>query len=366
MQRRTFLRSSVAGVLTGSLATQLEAAAAPLQPATDEQAERALGALRAAKRVEARGAFAELRSTYHSDAVLMEPSLAKPAVGRAAIADGLRALAPERTLLYFYYRQPQVVQAGNAALVVSNYEAGYRVGDKVVEDSGKTSNVVLLGPEPPLIAQEVVVPNIYAGSYGSLGTALARPRYARFPLRALGQPPFQAPDSAGGGESDVLFSLVRRINGAWVDGRPEEILRVSNPTGAFLIGDYSAFYITGTEAFREHFDDFYSTGRVMSIHEVNPVVRIWGPMAAVAFDFDLDYAINNQQRRAPGRAVYTFVRSGQAAGAAVRPLGRRPAGAERADIRLNTTTVSEPWSMGACAASHLVGPTIGDPYVIPE
>jgi hypothetical protein len=336
MQRRTFLRSSVAGVITGSLATHLESAHAA--PTPQDASARALAALRAARRLETQGNLAGLRTTYHSDAVLLDPALAKPSVGRAEIVASMSAVAPQRRLLYFYYRQPQVVQAGNAALVVSNYESGYRVGDSTVEDSGKTANVVLLGPNPPLIAQEVRVPNIYAGSYGSLGTALARPRIGRFPLRALGQPPFRVPTTAGGGENDVLFGLVRRIDRAWVEGRPEEILRMSNPSGTFLIGDYSPFYITGTEALREHFADFYSTGRVTSLQELSPVVRIWGNMAAVAFDFDLDYAINNQQRRAPGRAVYTFVR---------------------------TTAVPGRWTMVACAATHLVAANIGDPYPLP-
>ncbi len=353
MRRRAFLGSSVAAVLTGSLATRLDAAHA----APPEQADRALAALRNARSLEAQGNYNRLMDTYHSDALLLDPVLPKPAVGRAAIVESLQQVAPKRKLVYYYYRQPQVVQAGNAAVVVANYEAGYMVEDRLVEDSGKTSNVVMLGPTPPLIAQEVNVPNVYAGSYGARGTALARPRFGRFPLRMLGQPPFRAPDTAGGGESDVLFNLVKRIHRAWVAGRTDEILGLSNPVGTFLIGDYSPFYVTGPTALRQHFDDFYATGRVNSIQELNPVVRIWDSMAAVSFDFDLDYSINNVRRRAPGRGVYTFVKSGQSA------VGG--GGGVRSDVHFasNTASFADP-SMTVCAASHIVGGDIGDPYTV--
>jgi hypothetical protein len=207
-----------------------------------------------------------------------------------------------------------------------------------VEDSGKSTSVVLLGPNPPLIAMEVDVPNIYAGSYGARGTALARPRFGIFPLRALGQPPITAATTAGGGENDVLFNLVKRINRAWVAGNAAEIMRTANRSGVFLVGDYSPFYLSGTEQIREHFDDFYQTSRVHSIQELSPTVKIWGDVAAVAFTFDLDYEINNQRRRAPGRAVYTFVRRGAA---------------------------GLPWGMAACSATHLVTRDIGDPYPLP-
>jgi hypothetical protein len=334
MHRRSFLGSCATGAVAGALVpafdgvTRLEA----MQPSV---ATRALAALRAAKQQEATGNGAALRNAYHSDAIVVEPSSLKPLLGRASGADLARRNGRDQRLLYFYYRQPQVVSLGNAALVVSNYEAGYTINGKTIEDTGKSTNVVLLGANPPLIAQEVVIPNLYAGSYGALGSALAKPRFGIYPLRALGRPTGPAL-SAGGGENDVLFSLVRRINSLWVSNKPAEILQLGNPGGVFLVGDYSPYYITGTTEITEHFADFYKTGRVNAIRELNPSVRIWGDAAAVAFDFDLDYVIGNRTRKAPGRAVYTFGKQGTQ------------------------------WTMAACAASHLVISSIGDPYPLPN
>ena len=338
MRRRSFIASCATGAVAGSLAPVLNTVRASEPP--QDAAGRALAALRAARKVEATGAADRMRSTYHSDAIVVEPGTLTPIVGRAAIATVGRTAMTDRKLQYFYYRQPQVVVAGNAALVVSNYEAGYTVGGKTVEDSGKSSSVVLLGPAQPLIAEDMIVPNIYAGSYGARGTALTKPRFGIFPLRALGQPPLTAPRSAGGGENDVLFNLVRQINRAWVSGSAQQLLGYANRSGVFLFGDYSPYYIAGTTEIKEHFDDFYQTSHVNSITELDPTVKIWGDMAAVAFTFDLDYAINNVTRRSPGRAVYTFVRRGA----------------------INSRT----WGMAACGTSHLVLSNIGDPYPLPS
>jgi ketosteroid isomerase-like protein len=337
MRRRTFIASSVSGMIAGTVAATVRwvPGASATQPG---MADPALEALRAAKRLEASGDARRLMSVYHSDALLVEPSSLKPLTGRAMIVDNARRLASDRKLLYFYYRQPQVLAIGSAALVVSNYESGYSIGGKTVEDSGKSINVVLLGSNPPLIASEVVVPNIYAGSYGALGAALSRPRFGRYPLRALGRPPFRRPTTAGGGENDVLFNLVRRIDAAWVAGNADDLLKLANRSGVFLVGDYSPYYIAGMDEVKEHFADFYKDGKVNSLQELNPTVRIWGDVAAVAFDFDLDYVVGGQQRRSPGRAVYTFARRG---------------------------TAGVPWAMAACAASHLVITDIGDPYPLP-
>jgi hypothetical protein len=306
-------------------------------------AEKAISALKAAKQLELSGNADKLRNSFHSDALLVEPSTLKPSLGRAAITDTIRATSQQRKLLYFYYRQPQVLVFGNNALVVSNYESGYSSEGRTVEDSGKATYVVMLGPNPPLIGAEILVPNIYAGSYGSLGTALSPPRFGHFPLRALGPgtdaaAPRAGATTAGGGENDVILKQVRRIHETWVAGDTEGLLKLSNRSGVFLIGDYSPFYITGTEEVRQHFADFYRTSRVNYVRELDPTVRIWGNTAAISFNFDLDYSVNNRTGRSPGRGVYVFARTG-AAGSA--------------------------WAMAACTASHLVARNIGDPYPLP-
>jgi hypothetical protein len=327
MHRRTFISSCVSGTVA--------AAVAHAQPRPTSSGTKAVAALAATKQLEASGDIDKLTSAYHSDALMVEPGSLEPNVGRAAIVDNIRKGARLRKLLYFYYRQPETLLIGNAAIVVSNYEAGYDSGGQTVEDSGKTSNVVMVGLNPPLITLEVVVPNVYAGSYGPLGRALTRPHFGLYPLRALGPAPVSQAKTAGGGENDVLFTQVTQINDAWVSGNANDLLRRADKSDVFLLGDYSPFYIAGIADVKQHFADFYRTSKVKFVHAVSPIVKIWGDTAAVAFNFDLDYTVNGTNRRSPGRGVYTFTR-------------RRGS-----------------WVMAACAASHLVVREIGDPYPIP-
>jgi len=331
MKRRTFIASCASGVI----ATTIPRALAQ----TPSSGTRAIAALNAAKQLQMSGDFNKLGSSLHSEALLVEPNSLGPSVGRAAVVNTLQQNAKTLKLLYFYYRQPKSLVVGNAVIVISNYEAGYDSGGQTIEDSGKSSNVVLLSPRSSQIALEVLVPNLYAGSYGALGTALSPPHFGLYPLRALGAPPIADAPSAGGGENDVLYSEVRQINSAWVSGNANDLLRYGDTAGVFLIGDYSVFYITGADDVKKHFADFYKTSKVNFIHSVNPVVRIWGNSAAVYFDFDLDYTVNGTTRRSPGRGVYTFARK---------------------------VTGNKSWAMAACAASHLVSRTIGDPYPIPS
>jgi hypothetical protein len=328
MDRRTFLGTCITGVAT--------AAVAEAQPPVDARA-KALAALRSARQQEIAGNADRVRLAFHSDALRVEPDVLAPSIGRAAIGESLRATGRERKPVYFYYRQPQVRMFGSMALVVSNYEAGYDEAGKTVEDTGKVVNLVLTAPTPPVIALDVIVPNLYAGSYGALGAALAPPHFGLYPVRALG-PATQPPTSAGGGENDILFRQVQEIDRAWVTGNANDLLRRADRGGVFLIGDYSPYYITGSDDIRQHFQDFYKTSRVNALRELNPTVKIWGTVAAVSFNFDLDYVLGGAQRRSPGRAVYVFNQRG---------------------------AVGVPWAMAACAASHLVTRNIGDPYPLP-
>ncbi len=298
MRRRQFLTSCATGLATATIAP-----IAAAQNRKKSAGERALSVLGAAKEHQSAGNFEGLQKSLHAEALLVEPGTLKPLAGRAAM------------------------------VVISNYEAGYQSSGETIEETGKSSNVVLGAAGQSQIALEMQVPNLYAGAYGALGTALTSRHLGVFPMRALGEG--ATPGSAGGGEKDALYSTVRRIDGAWVTGNPEEILKSSSKSGVFLIGDYSPFYIAGAEAVKVHFADFYKTSNVKSLKEQDPLVQIWGRVAAVYFDFDLDYNLGGKSRRSPGRAVYTFTKS------------TGPGGA---------------WAMAACAASHLVLRNVGDPY----
>jgi hypothetical protein len=353
MHRRNFITSCASGVVA---ATVLRGQTLHGQTRSSDMSAKAISTLVAARQLEVSGNFEGLRKAFHSDALRVEPSALEPIIGRAAIVDSLQKTVQERKLLYLYYRQPQALVVGNAAIVISNYEAGYDNGGKTVEETGKSSNVVLMGPNPPIIAFEMLVPNLNAGSYGALGTALT-PHLGVFPLRAID---LNATKGAGSRANDVLYSEVQQINNAWVTGNANDLLKHVNKAGIFLIGDYSPFYIAGVEDVKQHFADFYKTSKVNSIRTLDPQVRIWGEVAAVYFSFDLDYNLGGKSRRSPGRAVYTFTRSNSRTASIGSGVART--------VAFNPAGISDPpppWDLTACSASHVVLNTIGDPYPTP-
>ena len=326
MRRRNFIAGCASGIVT---ATVLRA-----DNRISGDHSQHISALITCKEHEASGNTDRFVHAYHAECLRVVPGALRPIVGRQALADSQQKSASERKLVYFYYRQPQVVVAGGYALVICNYEAGYDAGGQIVEESGKASHILLTGGKSPAIGLQMEVPNLYHGSYGSLGTALTSPHFGIFPVRGLGP---NADQSAGGGEKDALYAEVQRVNNAWLGGRTNEVLRNASKSGVFLIGDYSPYYITGTDEVRHHFDDFYKTSKVHSIQSQDPVVRLWGDTAAVYFNFNLDYNLGGKERKAPGRGVYTFTRN----------RGLKP---------------GAPKELAVCAASHLVNKEVGDPY----
>ena len=201
MHRRSFIASAAAAAGTAAAVGTTDALA---QGGTEDPGTRAISALTNARGLEAAGELEQLRQSYHSDAMVVEPTVLAPSLGRAAVMSSKSKVAQSRKLLYFYYRQPQVLFTGSAAIVISNYEAGHSVDGQTIEHTGKSSSVVLLGPDPPLIAMETTVPNFHPGSaYGALGTFPSQ-QWGVYPLRALGAGAATGGNQdAGGGESQL-------------------------------------------------------------------------------------------------------------------------------------------------------------------
>jgi hypothetical protein len=290
-----------------------------------------------AKKHEVRRDLGSLHDKLHPEAVRVDPATLKPIVGRGAIVQALKEELDKRTPLYFYLRQPRTMTFGKTELTIANFETGVKVDGKTVEMNGKAMYVSVLGADTPRICAEVLVPNLNAGAYGSLGTALTPPesQFGIFPYRSVPPPDAQAAPLSNKTEA-TLFAQVRQINESWAKGDTAKLYSYYNPTGAFAMGDYSPFYLDGMQAVREHFDDFYRTSKVDYIREFDPVVRIFGEIALVAYGFDSQLEVSGAKVRSPGKSVYVFTRAGLSA--------------------------SAQWTLAACDESSIVYREIGDPY----
>src|SRR3569833_1813184 len=102
MRRRTFIASAAAAGAVGTLGS----ASAIALGATEDPATRALTALTNARRLEVSGEFEQLQQSYHSDAMVVDPMVLAPSLGRAAVVSSKSTISQSRKLLYFYYRLP--------------------------------------------------------------------------------------------------------------------------------------------------------------------------------------------------------------------------------------------------------------------
>lgn len=310
--------------------------------ALQEKAAQVVGAL---KEAEVKAHIPTLATVYHKEAVLVEPTVLQPAiVGKDAIIEARRrALEQKRKPLYFYLRQAKVLVTGTgrSALMVSNYEQGEDVAGKLVETNGKAMFTVLQLNDVGLVSGQVLVPNLSAGTYGPLGTAISAKPFGIYPVRAIGQVATQG-QLAGSALEKQLIANTEQINSDWVEGNIDKLLGNYNMEGAFSVGDFGPFYLSGIEEVRKHFEDFYATAKVTYVKAVNPVVRVYDDIATVAFQFDSELVVHGKKIRSPGKGVYVF--SNQIAAATTAP------------------TTTPDWRMAGCVETSIVAREIGDPY----
>jgi hypothetical protein len=289
------------------------------------------------KKRETQRDLSNLRKTLHPEALRVDPAALKPKVGRAMIVESLKQELDKRAPLYFYIRQPKAMVFGQTEITIANYETGVKIDGKTVEMNGKVLYVSELASSSPLICAEVIVPNLNAGAYGSLGTALTPPesQFGIFPYRAVPPPDVQQTSELTNKTEEELYGTVQRINESWAKGDTKRLFEFYNPTGAFAMGDYSPFYLDGMAAVRDHFEDFYRSCKVDYIRSFDPVVRIYGDVALVAYSFDSQLEVSGAKVRSPGKSVYVFTRAANSASS---------------------------FLLAACDESSIVYREIGDPY----
>lgn len=345
IRRRAFLTSTIPGalILFGAGGKTARAVASYIGAASADPATRegmAIRAVESLKAAETNGNFSGMRAIYHPEAMLFEPNTLHVTVGSTAVVGSQQKTAEKRKQLYFYTRQPKVLVSGKSALMVSNFEQGEEVGGKTIETNGKALFILSQGQEPTLVSAQIVVPNFNAGSYGPLGTSQASNQFGVYPSKAIAIPVDKKTPTPAEPLHRTLIANLERINAGWAEGNIDKLLTNYNKDGAFSLGDFGPFYLSGLEEVRKHFEDFYSTSKVLYIKAHNPVVRVYDDIAAVAFQFDSELVVSGKKIRSPGKGVYVFT---------------------------NTTsnpqsTVSADWVMAGCVETGFVSREIGDPY----
>jgi ketosteroid isomerase-like protein len=253
-----------------------------------------------------------LETLYAPDAIRIGPSNVEPIEGRTSILKHLSAATQTTKPIYIYLRQPEALMPdSSSALVAANYESGDEINGKLVENNGKVLYVLTYNNSKWVVGAEAIVPNLGTGSYGPLGTALQPlKRYGVLSPRSLNQLfsdlNSEAKSHFSNPKDQRLLSAVDDVNSAWSSGNVDKLEALVDPHGAFSIGDFGPFYLTGFDNLHQHFADFYRTSKVNSIKVGLPSIREFGVLGVAAFQFDTVITVEGKELHAPGLGMYVF------------------------------------------------------------
>jgi hypothetical protein len=105
---------------------------------------------------------------------------------------------------------------------------------------------------------------------------------------------------------DVAHAL-RRINQAWLAGRPRELDALIHPEIAFIMPGFGG-RTRGAEAFIAGFEDFCRHAKIRSFEETDHQVDVIGETAVASYSFAMVYGREGSSYRATGRDLWVFGR----------------------------------------------------------
>jgi hypothetical protein len=102
-----------------------------------------------------------------------------------------------------------------------------------------------------------------------------------------------------------VSEVLRRINQAWRDGRPDDLRPLFHP-GVVMAYPGFAGQAEGREALLAGFADFCETARVHAFEESGHRIDVAGRTAVASFVFAMTYERDGQRYRSSGRDLWVF------------------------------------------------------------
>lgn len=103
--------------------------------------------------------------------------------------------------------------------------------------------------------------------------------------------------------------LLRRINRAWLEGRPRDLLGFFHPD---IVMQYPGFAgrAQGREELVNGFVEFCENARVHAFEEQEHQIDVVGPTAVASYAFTMLYEREGERYRSTGRDLWVFAREG--------------------------------------------------------
>ena len=104
-----------------------------------------------------------------------------------------------------------------------------------------------------------------------------------------------------------IWDTLRALNDAWTRGNPDDLAQYFH-ADMVAVTATERHRIEGRDACVASWKNFATTTRIHRWREIDPVIRVYGDAAVVAYDFDMSFDMNGQTIDMGGRDLFFFVR----------------------------------------------------------
>ena len=114
-----------------------------------------------------------------------------------------------------------------------------------------------------------------------------------------------SPDDAK--HREEIRRLVKKINAAWLHGRPEELAPYFHEDMVIVPPDFRR-RAKGREACVASYKDFVSQAKVREYKDSEPDIDLWGNTAVATYSWEIAYEMKKESYRESGWDVFVLVR----------------------------------------------------------
>ncbi len=104
-----------------------------------------------------------------------------------------------------------------------------------------------------------------------------------------------------------IWDTLRALNDAWTRGNPDDLTQYFH-ADMVAVTATERHRIEGRDACVASWKNFATAARIHRWREIDPVIRVYGDAAVVAYDFDMSFDMNGQTIDMGGRDLFFFVR----------------------------------------------------------
>jgi hypothetical protein len=104
---------------------------------------------------------------------------------------------------------------------------------------------------------------------------------------------------------EELRQVMKKINQAWLKGRPQELQAYFHPDIHFT-GPKLETLASGRAVCIESYQDFINQAAVRNYSEYDFDIQVWGNTALIRYTFDIEYDLGGKAHADTGKDLFVF------------------------------------------------------------